>query len=564
MNGIRLLGIVGMVGAAVLPVTACGGDGGGGGDGDVAGAAGAAGEPGDSGDSGGSAGSAGDQGALGGRSGTSGAAGDTGDSGGRGGTGGSTGTAGEAGATGVTGGSTGTAGEAGATGVTGGSTGNSGAAGSAGIPGSAGSAGSAAGSAGTPGSAGAAGAAGSPGSAGSTAGSAGDGSGTAGGSGEAGSAGAVSGGGSSGATGSAGAAGSPSQACTPTQAATCDAHADCTLELGAPVCTCTEGWTGPGDICIDVNECTGGTHNCDANATCTNTQGSFTCACNEYYGGNGTFCYLADPEVYVADISDRPIVIQISGVGTYDIHAMGRLAAEFSYVSTTGTPPRIMNRTPTGWQVHDLVIQNISAQAGSSIQDLVTWAGTTTSQIATITLDGLGAELLALTLLDVVSVSADTTVANGQMAELVLAIGNTEWETSTYTPPFEVGAGAPNTTTMEINGVAVLSFMPENLTEALPDTADPIEMRKIGTSEYSNAGDLFHWFDNNIEVFDALGYVERRALSEVHMGAAGTEVDRYNCYETFPYLIYFFNPTKTYGSSYLLDVSLATELCELG
>ncbi len=30
--------------------------------------------------------------------------------------------------------------------------------------------------------------------------------------------------------------------------------------------------------CVDLNECTGKTHNCQQ--TCTNTQGSFTCSCD--------------------------------------------------------------------------------------------------------------------------------------------------------------------------------------------------------------------------------------------------------------------------------------------
>ncbi|XP_066282660.1 fibulin-1-like [Branchiostoma lanceolatum] len=42
--------------------------------------------------------------------------------------------------------------------------------------------------------------------------------------------------------------------------------------------------------CIDIDECTEGTHNCNADATCTNTPGSFTCACNDGFSGDGVTC----------------------------------------------------------------------------------------------------------------------------------------------------------------------------------------------------------------------------------------------------------------------------------
>ncbi len=40
----------------------------------------------------------------------------------------------------------------------------------------------------------------------------------------------------------------------------------------------------------DANECSAGTDNCDANAECANTYGSFTCTCNQGYSGNGILC----------------------------------------------------------------------------------------------------------------------------------------------------------------------------------------------------------------------------------------------------------------------------------
>lgn len=67
-----------------------------------------------------------------------------------------------------------------------------------------------------------------------------------------------------------------------------DTLATCADTTGSYTCSCsTPFFTFSGGKCIDVNECTAGTHNCNVNANCTNTTGSFSCACKPYYTGDG-------------------------------------------------------------------------------------------------------------------------------------------------------------------------------------------------------------------------------------------------------------------------------------
>ena len=40
----------------------------------------------------------------------------------------------------------------------------------------------------------------------------------------------------------------------------------------------------------DIDECANDADDCDTNAACTNTPGDFTCTCNQGYTGDGVIC----------------------------------------------------------------------------------------------------------------------------------------------------------------------------------------------------------------------------------------------------------------------------------
>ncbi|XP_045885734.1 pro-epidermal growth factor isoform X1 [Micropterus dolomieu] len=70
----------------------------------------------------------------------------------------------------------------------------------------------------------------------------------------------------------------------------CGINAQCLLNAGSPTCQCLEGFTGDGQLCVDIDECKQGMHKCDKNAECQNTLGKYFCKCQAGYQGNGKIC----------------------------------------------------------------------------------------------------------------------------------------------------------------------------------------------------------------------------------------------------------------------------------
>jgi Calcium-binding EGF domain len=61
----------------------------------------------------------------------------------------------------------------------------------------------------------------------------------------------------------------------------CGPNSSCANTVGGFLWICNFGYSGiDGKNCVDANECTSGLNNCNPQETCTNTIGSFSCSCN--------------------------------------------------------------------------------------------------------------------------------------------------------------------------------------------------------------------------------------------------------------------------------------------
>nr|XP_015200772.1 PREDICTED: pro-epidermal growth factor isoform X1 [Lepisosteus oculatus] len=71
----------------------------------------------------------------------------------------------------------------------------------------------------------------------------------------------------------------------------CDFNARCLPHEGSAACQCVDGFTGDGENCRDIDECTIGIAPCNRQVSdCINTEGSYLCECHAGYIGDGLHC----------------------------------------------------------------------------------------------------------------------------------------------------------------------------------------------------------------------------------------------------------------------------------
>ncbi|XP_067312647.1 pro-epidermal growth factor [Pseudorasbora parva] len=70
----------------------------------------------------------------------------------------------------------------------------------------------------------------------------------------------------------------------------CDVNAQCVLQEGQAMCQCVRGFTGDGEMCVDIDECRLDMHGCDVNAECSNAVGTYQCRCQSGFAGTGFSC----------------------------------------------------------------------------------------------------------------------------------------------------------------------------------------------------------------------------------------------------------------------------------
>ena len=79
----------------------------------------------------------------------------------------------------------------------------------------------------------------------------------------------------------------------------CSDDAICINMEGSYKCTCRDGFTGDGRVCLmtqlNQDECTDGSNECSSDAECVDLEVGYRCQCVDGFSGDGTTCMGMSP-----------------------------------------------------------------------------------------------------------------------------------------------------------------------------------------------------------------------------------------------------------------------------
>uniref|UniRef100_A0AAR2J7U9 EGF-like domain-containing protein n=1 Tax=Pygocentrus nattereri TaxID=42514 RepID=A0AAR2J7U9_PYGNA len=97
-------------------------------------------------------------------------------------------------------------------------------------------------------------------------------------------------------------------------------RSECVNTAGGYFCQCRSGFSGDGHHCIDIDECRLEMHSCDINAECLNTQGHYECRCRDGFSGSGFNCHAASS--VIVTIMNYSIMKLLSCPSSYDSYCL--------------------------------------------------------------------------------------------------------------------------------------------------------------------------------------------------------------------------------------------------
>jgi len=346
----------------------------------------------------------------------------------------------------------------------------------------------------------------------------------------------------------------------------CPEHAQCQNETGTFWCECDGGFEWNIDSCTNIDECARDLDDCGAFARCEDTEGSFTCACLEDYLGDGYVC-TPDPDTYVANVSDRPVRIELEGIGSFDVRFLSRVGMDIEVIETPTTPGNT-HKEPGLVTYPDITMHNLAGtqNAANSLAAWIDQGADADTRVMSMFLEGLGGEQLKLNIFGLKPVEGISTVWQEGENYLVRSI------TMTITVPphqgidlaeyYQPHSGYPDCPlpgwSIDIDGVENDSCW----------TLDGLHIPTVGSSEpvylenVRNASTLHYWIRQTAWNWIDNGVIDRLTGSLIEKNENDFEIWQLNFYEAWPARINYFNPAKDYGYTYLVDLLIVDDFTQ--
>lgn len=269
------------------------------------------------------------------------------------------------------------------------------------------------------------------------------------------------------------------------------------------------------------------------------------------------------PPLYVADVSHRPIAVEISGVGTYMVSGLSRIGWDIEVIEFPLTPERTI-KEPGTVSHPDVALLYLRGTA-AEVESLSLWAESSEARNVTVILEGIGGETAYVNLFNAVPVSANTEVLSIEYSDDVhmggVRVRYDSIELGDYTGLFrDTGSGwTPYPGQLvEIEGVQVYPGYEYGVLQSPAPGEDPA----FWLPNVYPGNMAYDWAEYTLDMLAEYGSVERRAMSVIDLDEDANETGRVNIFEVWPAGINVFNPEKPYGETFLIDLYLVGELAE--
>lgn len=271
------------------------------------------------------------------------------------------------------------------------------------------------------------------------------------------------------------------------------------------------------------------------------------------------------PALYVADISHRPVEVQIGGIGTFAVSGLSRVGWDIQVIEIATGGGRT-HKEPGAVTYPDVAMLGLRSSA-EEIALLAEWTEDPTPRTLVLRLDGLAAERYRFRLTDTVPVAANRQTFDVEDSE-ELEMGGIRLSISAIeiyesVPAFRVGGWPPAPRPgqrVQIEMVdADLAYAAGVLDVPDAGTSDPLFLPS------ARRGDIVHmWAALVLGTIGSTEGIFRTNLAVVDVDEDNVELGRRLFYSAWPASINLFNPEKPYGEDYLIDVLVVCDRVEEG
>lgn len=280
----------------------------------------------------------------------------------------------------------------------------------------------------------------------------------------------------------------------------------------------------------------------------------------------------------VADLSDRPVTVEIGGLGAFRVHGLSRIGWDIEVIESPTQGGR-SHKDPGVVTFPDIVMLELVSTL-TQVQALADWmANPTGAQSMSVLLVGLGGENARVNVFELMPVDGDLTITPGPLDEYTLAgvrltISKDLWgvapgaslmELADYVPLDPYPPCAAPGKRIEISGVPASPCYPEGVLDVpAVGSSDPLYLPRLRDGQAVYDWSLSVRMDVQTLGCAGCGAAARKSMSVISVDGAGLEIGRVNLFEVWPSSFTFFDAEEPYGHGYLFGVDIVNDWVEEG